>query len=314
MGRQRPDSPLSRLCGAHVRAGAGGREGHASGRRARAHARQPRARGPHHPRGHPLTEILYEQDGNLAAITLNRPEALNAWTPQLGQDLLSALRRAAADDRVRAVLITGAGRAFSAGADVKNPREHTKSGAPDLSSRLREIYNPIVLEIRSMPKPVVAAVNGVAAGLGASLALSCDLVVAAESAYLLLAFVHLGVIPDAGALFFLTERIGSLRAMQLAMLGERLPATTALDWGLVNAVHPDPELPTEARALASHLAEGPTVAYASIKLVMAAAAHARLEEQLVLEAAAQQKHASTADYAEGLQAFKEKRKPRFTGA
>src|SRR5207244_1255402 len=176
--------------------------------------------------------------GAVATLTLNRPEALNAWTPALGGELLAAVERASADDAVRAVLVRGAGRAFSAGADVKDKRELTPDGHPDLSTRLREIYNPIVRALRSAPKPFVAAVNVVAAGLGVSLALACDLVVAAESASFLLAFVRLGVIPDAGSTYFLVERIGSLRAAQLVMLGDRLPARTAMDWGLVNAVHP----------------------------------------------------------------------------
>jgi len=172
-----------------------------------------------------------------AWIELDRPEALNAWTPEMGRQLLAAVNRASADPSLRAVLISGAGRAFSAGADVKNPRELLPDGTPDLSTRLREIYNPIVLAIRSAPKPVVAAVQGAAAGLGASLALACDLLLAAEDAYLLLAFVRIGVMPDAGASTFLAERVGLARAAQLAMLGEKLPAQRALEWGVVNAVH-----------------------------------------------------------------------------
>ncbi|HEV7790855.1 MAG TPA: enoyl-CoA hydratase/isomerase family protein, partial [Pseudonocardia sp.] len=202
--------------------------------------------------------IRYRQDDGVAHLELNRPEALNAWTPGMGLTLLAALRRASADPSVRAVLITGAGRAFCAGADVKNARELMPNGDPDVSGRLREIYNPIVLAIRSAPKPVVAAVHGACAGIGASLALACDLILAAEDAYLMMAFVRIGVMPDGGISYFLAERVGLARAAQLTMLGERLPAATALSWGLVNELHPAAELLPAARALAARLAAGPT--------------------------------------------------------
>ncbi|MCW3040606.1 MAG: enoyl-CoA hydratase [Solirubrobacterales bacterium] len=251
--------------------------------------------------------------GGVAHLELNRPEALNAWTPELGRELLARLREAAQDPAVRAILVTGAGRAFSAGADVKNPREYTPNGEPDLSTRLREIYNPIVTTIRGAPKPVVGAIQGAAAGLGCSLALSCDLLLAGESAYLLLAFVHLGVIPDAGSSWFLAERVGAVRAAQLMMLGERLPAARALEWGLVNDVVPDDALRDSALALATRLAEGPTVALANMKRALASAAQAGLAAHLELEATLQQAQAGTADYAEGVAAFKEKRRAAFRG-
>jgi 2-(1,2-epoxy-1,2-dihydrophenyl)acetyl-CoA isomerase len=246
-------------------------------------------------------------------IELHRPEALNAWTPQMGRELLDALSAAADDPAVRAILITGAGRAFCAGADVKNTREQTADGSPDLSGRLREIYNPIITTVRSAPKPVVVAIQGACAGLGVSLALAGDLLLAADDAYLLLAFARIGVMPDGGALPALAEKIGTSRAAELAMLAEKLPSERAREWGLVNAVHPADELLDRAVELTERLAAGPTVAFASMKTVLAAAARPRLDELLALEADLQQRHGATHDYAEGRGAFVEKRTARFQG-
>ncbi len=260
-----------------------------------------------------LSTVVEASDSRYAHLALNRPEALNAWTPEMGRRLLAAVTAAAEDPSVRAVLITGRGRAFCAGADVKNPRETTPAGEPDLSTRLREIYNPIVLAVRRAPKPVVCAVQGAVAGLGVSLALSCDLVLAADDAFLLLAFVRLGVMPDGGAAAFLAERAGIARAAQLAMLGERLPAAQALAWGVVNEVHPVAELETAAHALAARLANGPTVALANIKHSLRESVQRGLAEQLAAEAERQQQHGGTADYAEGVAAFAERRPPVFRG-
>jgi 2-(1,2-epoxy-1,2-dihydrophenyl)acetyl-CoA isomerase len=249
----------------------------------------------------------------VACIELNRPDALNAWTPDLARQLLVAVQDASKDPEVRAMLIRGAGRHFCSGADLKLSRELRPDGYPDLSVRLREFYNPVILAIREAPKPVVAGVHGAVAGLGASLALACDLVVAAESAYFLLAFVNIGLLPDAGALRFLAERVGLVRAAELAMLGERLPAAKALDWGLINAVHPDDELPAAAEALAGRLAAGPTVALANIKRTLTETTQTGLAAQLAVEAERQQDHGFSDDYPEGIAAFKEKRPPAFRG-
>lgn len=247
-------------------------------------------------------------------LELHRPQALNAWTPEMGRELLAALRGAADDPAVRAIVISGAGRAFSAGADVKVPREITPDGDPDLRTRLEQIYNPIVQTIRDAPKPVIASVHGAVAGLGASLALACDFVVGAESAYFLLAFVHLGVAPDAGSLPHLARRIGPTRATRLAMLGERLPAAQAAEWGLLSELVADEDLAEATSVLADRLAAAPTVALASIKQILDAADRLPMAELLAFEAATQQRHATTADYAEGVAAFTEKRRARFVGS
>jgi 2-(1,2-epoxy-1,2-dihydrophenyl)acetyl-CoA isomerase len=250
-----------------------------------------------------------------ATIELNRPQALNAWNAQLGADLLSALRTAAADDGVRAVLITGAGRAFSSGADLKDMSGGTSTaeGHPDVYTTLTERYHPIMEAIRELPKPVVAAVNGPAVGIGCSLALCCDLIVAAESAYFLLAFVNIGLVPDGGSSLFVPSRVGMARAGEMSMLGERVSSAQALDWGLINRVFADGELRDQAAALAARLAAGPTRSYAGTKRQLNSWLYARMPEQLELEARIQQEMAGSADMIEGVSAFVEKRPARFSG-
>ena len=262
--------------------------------------------------------VTVRRDGAAATIVLDRPEALNAWNRQLGSDLLAALREAAGDDAVRAVRLTGAGRAFSSGADLRDitamEDERTAAGDPDVQRLLRERYHPIITLVREMPKPVLAAVNGPAAGIGASLALASDLVIAAESAYLLLAFVNIGLVPDGGSSLFIPARIGHTRATEMAMLGERIHAPQALDWGLINRVATDEAFDAEVDSLAERLATGPTRAYAAAKRQLNAWIYAGMDEQLELEAATQQEMAASGDFMEGVQAFLAKRPPAFKGS
>jgi 2-(1,2-epoxy-1,2-dihydrophenyl)acetyl-CoA isomerase len=253
------------------------------------------------------------RDGPAARILLNRPDALNAWNEQFGRDLLDAIETTSADQSVRAVLITGAGRGFSSGADLKEQRSGD-GGLPDLSLRLRELYHPIITGIREMPKPAVAAVNGPAVGIGCSLALACDLILAAESAYFLLAFVNIGLVPDGGSTAFLPARVGYARAAEMAMLGERVPADQALEWGLVNGVVPDGDLESAATELLERLAAGPTASYAGAKRLLNRRMYTDLAGQLEAEADQQRDQGHTKDFVEGVMAFVEKRPPNFTGA
>jgi 2-(1,2-epoxy-1,2-dihydrophenyl)acetyl-CoA isomerase len=253
-------------------------------------------------------------DGPAARILLNRPEALNAWNEQFGRDLLDAVTTVSGDEAIRAVLISGAGRGFSSGADLKEQRGAADGGMPDLSARLREVYHPIITGLREMPKPVVAAVNGPAVGIGCSLALAADLIVAAESAYFLLAFVNIGLVPDGGSTAFLPARIGYARAAEMAMLGERVPAAQALDWGLVNRVVSDDRLEDDTAALLDTLANGPTLSYAGSKRLLNRRMYAGLAGQLEAEAEAQRNQGHSQDFIEGVMAFVEKRPAKFIGA
>jgi 2-(1,2-epoxy-1,2-dihydrophenyl)acetyl-CoA isomerase len=253
-------------------------------------------------------------DGPAARILLNRPDALNAWNEQFGQDLRDAVTTVAGDDAIRAVLITGAGRGFSSGADLKEQRGADDGGLPDLSARLKEVYHPIITGLREMPKPVVSGVNGPAVGIGCSLALAADLIVAAESAYFLLAFVNIGLVPDGGSTAFIPARVGYARAAEMAMLGERVPAKQALDWGLINQVVADDELESASSALLDRLANGPTRSYAGAKRLLNRRLYADLAGQLDAEADAQKEQGQSKDFIEGVMAFVEKREPDFTGS
>lgn len=254
-------------------------------------------------------------DSGAATIELNRPHRMNAWIPQLAQDLLAALRQATEHESVRAVLLTGAGRAFSSGADLKEggAGELGPNGRPDVYKTLTELYHPVMRAIREIEKPVIAAVAGAAAGVGCSLALCCDLVLASQSAYFLLAFVNIGLVPDGGSSLLVPSRIGMARAAEMAMLGERIPAPQALEWGLINRVIADAELREQAGALVDRLAAGPTRSYAAAKRQLNSWLYARMDEQLELEARLQQEMTETEDFFEGVSAFLEKRPPKFAG-
>ncbi len=260
------------------------------------------------------TVLLY-RTGAAATIVLNRPERMNAWSNALSRDLLDVLGDVAADDEVRAVMLTGAGKAFCSGADLKEGAADAAAGdgTLDTTAILTGWYHPIVTAIREMPKPVISAVNGPAAGAGLSLALAADLVVAKESAYFLLAFVNIGLVPDGGASLFVPARIGFARAAEMAMLGEPVPAAKAVDIGLINAAYPDAEFEEKASALLVRLSEGPTRSYAGAKRELNHWLYAGMAEHLALEASVQGELAKSRDFAEGLAAFLEKRPPRFAG-
>jgi 2-(1,2-epoxy-1,2-dihydrophenyl)acetyl-CoA isomerase len=259
------------------------------------------------------TVDLRVEDG-VAEITLNRPERLNAWNAQFGDELREALLTDAADASVRSVLITGAGRGFSSGADLKEMLEQGAAGEiPDVGEMLRTRYHPIIKGIRELPKPVVAAVNGPAVGIGCSLALACDLIWAAESAVFGLAFVNIGLVPDGGSTFLVPVAAGKARALEMALLGEPIPAERALEWGLINRVVPDDKLLGEARSVARGLAQGPTRSYANSKRALNNSFLRIMDEQLDLEADIQGEMVRTTDFVEGVSAFVEKRDARFTG-
>jgi 2-(1,2-epoxy-1,2-dihydrophenyl)acetyl-CoA isomerase len=258
--------------------------------------------------------VIWERDGGVGRVTLNRPDSLNAWTAAFGRELKQVIERDAADPAVRAVLLTGAGRGFSSGADLKAGFDPAPDdGMPDVRKELHELYHPIIAGVRRLEKPVISAVNGPAVGIGASLAFACDLVLAAESAFFGLAFVNIGLMPDGGSTLFVPAAVGKARAFQMALLGERIDSRRALEWGLVNYLHPDDRLMPEAEALTARLAAGPTRSYASSKKALNRMLYPDLDGQLDLEAELQHALARTKDFQEGVLAFVEKREPVFEG-
>jgi len=258
--------------------------------------------------------LNHERDGAVAILTLNRPEVLNAFNDELGFALVEAVRETGADDAVRCIVITGAGRAFSSGEDLAALAGHYERGtAPELGQTLVNRYNPLVRALRDAPKPVVAAINGVAAGAGASLALACDFRIASDRAKLVLAFIKVGLVPDTGALWHLSRMVGTATAFRLGAIGDPLSADEALAIGLVDRVVPADDFESEWRLFAAELASGPTEAYGITKHLVAFAAEHTLEEQLVEEVHAQTRAGKTDDHLEGVTAFLGKRAPRFEG-
>jgi 2-(1,2-epoxy-1,2-dihydrophenyl)acetyl-CoA isomerase len=260
-----------------------------------------------------MASVLISLEAGVQTITLNRPEKLNAFTPEMHKELRRALEQALDDRAIRAVLLTGAGRGFCSGQDLAE-RSAAPGAAPiDLSVSIGSYYNPLVRRMRELPKPIVCAVNGVAAGAGANIALACDVVLAARSASFVQSFARLGLVPDCGGTYFLPRLAGSARAMGLALLGEPLSAEDAERWGLIWKVFDDERLMPEASALARTLASGPTKGYASIKRALHASQGNTLDAQLDLERDLQREAGFSEDYREGVSAFMQKRAPQFKG-
>jgi 2-(1,2-epoxy-1,2-dihydrophenyl)acetyl-CoA isomerase len=257
--------------------------------------------------------LLVTVVGGVATLTLNRPDRLNALTAGLHEDLRAALDRAASDEAIRALLITGAGRGFCAGQDLSERRAAARDPRRDLGQGIERYYNPLIRRLRSLEKPVIAAVNGVAAGAGVGLALACDIVIAAQSASFIEAFSRIGLVPDAGNTWFLPRLVGTARAMAMALTGEAVSAERAATWGLIWKAVPDDALMTEARELAQRLAQGPTRALGLTKRALNRSSTNGLDAQLDLERDLQREVGFGEDYREGVAAFLEKRPPRFNG-
>ena len=258
--------------------------------------------------------VLVELVDGVLLLTLNRPEVLNSFNRAMAIELRAALERAATDEIVRAVLLTGAGRGFCAGQDLAEVLPEGAGPMPDISEVVRASYNPIVRAIRSLEKPVVCAVNGVAAGAGANLAFACDLTIAAEEATFVESFAKLGLIPDTSGTFFVPRLAGPQRATGMFFLAEKLPATRAKEWGLIWDTVPHAQLQEVALHLAKQLAAQATRGFGLTKRAMNQSFSNSLEEQLEVEARCMQEAGRTADYAEGVHAFLEKRKPVYRGA
>lgn len=260
-----------------------------------------------------MTALLVSIEDGVQRLTLNRPEKLNAFNPALLAALGEAFAQAEGDAAIRAVLLTGAGRGFCAGADLDQRDVGPHAPPMDLGAGLEKVYNPMVRRMRALEKPIVCAVNGIAAGAGTSLAFACDIVLAARSAAFLQAFARIGLVPDAGATYFLPRLIGTARAMGMALLAEPLSAEDAERWGLVWRCVDDVALMSEAEALAQKLAGGPTRTYGLIKRALYASEGNTLDAQLDLERDLQREAGITEDFREGVRAFKDKRKARFQG-
>lgn len=254
--------------------------------------------------------ILYDLRDGVATITLNRPQVYNAFNEQMHKELMDTLKRAERDSDARCIVLTGAGKAFCSGQDIKDV---AIDGSRSLGDSVRMRYNPLALKLRSLPKPIIAAVNGVAAGAGFSLALACDLRIAVESARFVAAFANIGLVPDTGMSYFLPRLIGMTRATELIMTGGTLDARTAYEYGMLNRVANAEEFTDVVRQLATQLADGPAMALSLIKRSLDVSANASLEQALDYEAQAQQLAGSSPEYREGVSAFREKRKAKFRG-
>ena len=258
------------------------------------------------------TTLLVEQDGAVVTVTLNRPDKLNSFNEAMHGELRATLDRIEGDPEVRAVLLTGAGKGFCAGQDLGD--RNVASDQPiDLGATLENNYNPLIRRLRALDKPTVCAVNGVAAGAGANLALACDIVLAARSTRFIQAFCKIGLVPDSGGTYWLPRLVGEARAKALALLGEPLPAEQAEAWGLVWKCVDDDRLQDEARALAQKLAAGPTKGLGLIKRALHASSANDLDRQLDLERDLQREAGRTSGYREGVTAFLQKRQPVFRG-
>ena len=258
--------------------------------------------------------ILYDESENVTTITLNRPEVLNAINETMGHELLDALKVAGQDEGTRCLIITGKGRAFSAGEDIQDLRGQYERGEnPKLGERLLSKYNPIIRRIRQMPKPVIAAVNGVAAGAGAGIAYACDIRIASDNAKFLQAFIRVGLVPDSGTSFFLPRLIGFAKALELSLMGEELTSSDAERLGLVAKVVQADQLMPTAQELAAKLSQGPTKALALTKRAMNKSLISDFETVLEYESYLQEIAGATADHTEAVRAFFEKRKPIFSG-